>query len=77
MRMDMLTDLNKEYLREMGISAMGDIISVLRHSKSVTDQSARDKILSVNETRAIAKVMPASIVSLVQRKLNIQLNNVS
>ncbi|KAG5676099.1 hypothetical protein PVAND_005953 [Polypedilum vanderplanki] len=67
-RTDMLSELNKEYLREMGITVMGDIISILRHAKIVNDQNVRDKILSsntepivVNKTlKAVAKIRPAS-----------------
>jgi len=58
----MLTELNKEYLREMGIIPMGDIISILRHSKTVTDEMVRDKILSIKPEvpKVEAKVRPAT-----------------
>ena len=31
----MLTDLNKEYLTEMGIKCMGDVIAILKQAKNV------------------------------------------
>lgn len=37
-KMDMLMDINKECLRDMGITAMGDIISIVKHAKHVHDE---------------------------------------
>ncbi|XP_035707875.1 uncharacterized protein LOC118435641 [Folsomia candida] len=42
MRMDMLLDLNKECLRDLGVVAMGDIISILRHAKEVGEKTKYD-----------------------------------
>lgn len=49
----------------MGIKPMGDIISILRHAKSVNDQSVRDRILASQPEpqKTIVKVRPASPVS--------------
>ncbi|KAF4523343.1 hypothetical protein B566_EDAN005497, partial [Ephemera danica] len=45
----MLLDLNKEYLKEMGITLMGDIISILKHAKDVSEEDARTNILKGQE----------------------------
>lgn len=63
MELDMLTDLNKEYLREMGIMPMGDVIAILRHARKVHEQNTREKILSGGKMPKVASASVNPIVS--------------
>lgn len=47
-RMNMLMDLNKECLKDMGISAMGDIIAILKHAKYVHEEVQILKLVFVD-----------------------------
>ncbi|CAH2049894.1 unnamed protein product, partial [Iphiclides podalirius] len=58
---DMLLDLNKEYLRDMGIIRMGDVIAILRHAKQVHENTARDRVLSTTTTAVVTKVPVAAV----------------
>ncbi|XP_046997454.1 uncharacterized protein C19orf47-like [Schistocerca americana] len=46
----MLLDLNREILKEMGITLIGDVIAILRHAKTVHDKRARERILAAQSS---------------------------
>ncbi|KAI1283836.1 Uncharacterized protein HDE_12576 [Halotydeus destructor] len=48
---DMLKELNKEVLNDMGIKTMGDVIAILRHAKEVDEEENKVKVLA-NEARS-------------------------
>ncbi|ELU02901.1 hypothetical protein CAPTEDRAFT_77885, partial [Capitella teleta] len=55
---DMLPDLQKEYLSDMGISVMGDVIAILKHAKVVHSHNSRQRALLGNSS--VGRTSPVS-----------------
>ncbi|GFO35233.1 endonuclease-reverse transcriptase [Plakobranchus ocellatus] len=60
---DMLLDLTKEYLTDMGISRLGDVIAILKHAKQVFNQEARDKVMKSNSLSSESFLQSSSFSS--------------
>ncbi|EFX67131.1 hypothetical protein DAPPUDRAFT_262091 [Daphnia pulex] len=51
----MLLDLTKEYLKDMGITVLGDVIAILKHSKRYHEKVAREKVLAIDKETSVMK----------------------
>jgi SAM domain (Sterile alpha motif) len=45
-KMSMLLDLDKDYLKDMEITLMGDIINILKHARVVANKNTSEMVLS-------------------------------
>lgn len=53
---DMLPDLDKPSLKEMGITLMGDMIAILRYAKKVVEETTCEKFLVDSEGSIVSKI---------------------
>ncbi|XP_077296661.1 uncharacterized protein LOC143918592 [Arctopsyche grandis] len=65
-QMNMLLDLNKDYLKEMDITCTGDVISILRHAKRVHEEASRDRVLGM----ASPKIPIATVAARMEQQKN-------
>jgi hypothetical protein len=56
-KMSMLLDLDKDYLKDMDITLMGDIINILKHARVVANRNTSEMVLSDKVTYKSAKVL--------------------
>ena len=61
MSFDMLADLTKEYLRDLDVTVLGDIISILKHAKDVQSKQEPEVVMVEPDLKNVAadqKVSP-------------------
>jgi len=46
MTFEMLMDLNKEYLKDLEITVLGDVIAILKHAKKEQNKRTTDRVLA-------------------------------
>lgn len=75
-RFDMLADIDKHILNEMGITAIGDILSILKHSKTINSRlEEKKKELNQSETTPNLKGRGEVAKRIIETYLNEQIVN--